>query len=91
MRLAIPSLVICIYLIASLIAFAPCRPLIKAAAGMALLVISQKYLIYERVGGSFIAPELPYPLLLSLEILYAFMIILAFCWWSRTGWRSCCG
>ena len=45
---------------------------------MALLVISQKYLIYERVGGSFIAPELPYPLLLSLEILYAFMIILAF-------------
>lgn len=78
MRLAIPSLVICIYLIASLIAFAPCRPLVKAAAGMALLIISQKYLIYERIGGSFIAPELPYPLLLSLEILYAFMIILAF-------------
>ncbi len=78
MRLAIPSLVICIYLIASLIVFAPCRPLVKVVAGIALLAISQKYLIYEKIGGSFIAPDLPYPLLLSLEILYGFMIILAF-------------
>ena len=78
MRLAIPSLVFCLYIAASLIAFAPCRPLVKVAAGVALLVISQKYLIYERIGGSFIAPDLPYALLLTLEILYAFMIILAF-------------
>ena len=78
MRLAIPSLVFCLYIAASLIAFAPCRPLLKVAAGIALLVISQKYLIYERIGGSFIAPELPYPVLMILEILYAFMIILAF-------------
>ncbi|KAB2887978.1 MAG: metallophosphoesterase, partial [Desulfobulbaceae bacterium] len=78
MRLAIPSLVFCLYIAASLIAFAPCRPLLKVAAGIALLVISQKYLIYERIGGSFIAPELPYALLLTLEILYSFMIILAF-------------
>jgi hypothetical protein len=78
MRLAIPSLVICIYLIASLVAFTPCRPLVKVVAGIALLVISQKYLIYERIGGSFIAPNLPYPLLLTLEILYGFMIILVF-------------
>ena len=78
MRLAIPSLVFCLYIAASLIAFAPCRPLLKVAAGIALLVISQKYLIYERIGGSFIAPELPYPVLMILEILYACMIILAF-------------
>jgi hypothetical protein len=78
MRLALPSLVIFVYIVASLIAFAPCRPLLKVAAGVALLAISQKYLIYERIGGSFIAPNLPYGLLLSLEILYAFMIILAF-------------
>ena len=78
MRLAIPSLVLCIYLIAGLVAFAPCRPLVKVVTGIALLFISQKYLIYERIGGSFIAPDLPYPLLLSLEILYGFMIILAF-------------
>ena len=78
MRLALPSLVLFTYIVASLIAFAPCRPLVKVIAGIAFLVISQKYLIYERIGGSFIAPDLPYPLLLSLEILYGFMIILAF-------------
>lgn len=78
MRLAFPSLVLCIYLVASLVAFAPCRPLVKVVAGLAFLAISQKYLIYEKIGGSFIAPDLPYPLLLSLEILYGFMIILAF-------------
>ena len=78
MRLAIPSLILWIYLVVSLVAFAPCRPLAKVVVGIALLVISQKYLIYERIGGSFIAPNLPYPLLLSLEILYGFMIILVF-------------
>ncbi|NTW88416.1 MAG: metallophosphoesterase [Desulfobulbaceae bacterium] len=78
MRLAIPSLVLCIYIIVSLVAFAPCRPLVKVFAGLALLVISQKYLIYERIGGSFIAPDLPGPLLLGMEILYAFMVILVF-------------
>ncbi len=85
MRLAIPSLVLCIYIVASLVAFAPCRPLVKVIAGIALLVISQKYLIYERIGGSFIAPNLPYPLLLSLEILYGFMIILAFLLLCKDG------
>lgn len=85
MRLAIPSLVLCIYIVASLIAFAPCRPLVKLVAGIAFLAISQKYLIYERIGGSFIAPELPYPLLLTLEILYAFMIILAFLLVAKDG------
>ena len=78
MRLAIPSLVLCIYILASLVAFTPCRPLTKVLATIALLVISQKYLIYERLGGSFIAPDLPVPLLLAMEILYAFMVILVF-------------
>lgn len=78
MRLAFPSLIIYVYIVASLIAFAPCRLLVKIVASIALLVISQKYLIYERIGGSFIAPDLPLVLLLSLEFLYAFMIILTF-------------
>ncbi len=78
MRLAFPSLLLVAYILTSLIAFAPCRPLVKVVAGLVLVVISQKYLIYERIGGSFIAPDLPYGLLLSLEILYAFMIILTF-------------
>ena len=78
MRLALPSLVLFIYIVVSLIAFAPCRPLMKVVAGIALLVISQKFLIYERIGGSFIAPDLPGPLLLIMEILYASMLILVF-------------
>lgn len=78
MRLALPSLVLVIYIVASLVALAPGRPLAKVFAGIALLVISQKYLIYERIGGSFIAPDLPVPVLLVMEVLYASMIILAF-------------
>lgn len=69
---------LCVYVIVSLVAFAPCRPLVKVVAGIVLLVISQKYLIYEKIGGSFIAPELPSPLLLTMEVLYACMIILVF-------------
>jgi predicted MPP superfamily phosphohydrolase len=78
MRLAIPSLVLCIYIVVSLITFFPCRPLVKVVAGVALLAISQKYLVYEKIGGSFIAPDLPAPLLLTMEILYASMVILVF-------------
>jgi len=78
MRLALPSLILFIYIVVSLLAFAPCRPLVKVVAGIALLIISQKYLIYERIGGSFIAPDLPGPWLLIMEILYGSMIILAF-------------
>lgn len=78
MRLAIPSLVLFIYIVVSLITFFPCRPLVKVIAGIALLAISQKYLVYENIGGSFIAPDLPGPLLLTMEILYASMVILVF-------------
>ncbi len=85
MRLALPSLVLFIYIIVSLVAFAPCRPVVKVVAGIALLVISQKYLIYERIGGSFIAPDLPGPLLLIMEILYASMVILVFLLLAKDG------
>ncbi len=78
MRLAIPSLVLFIYLVASLIAFVPCRPLVKTLVTIALFAVSLKYLIYERIGGSFIAPELPRLLLLAMEVLYSLAIILAF-------------
>ena len=78
MRLAIPSLVLFLYIFASLICFLPCRPLVKVAAGMVLFVIGLKYLIYEKIGGSFIAPDLPPSLLLSMEGLYGAMVILFF-------------
>lgn len=78
MRLALPSLVLFIYLVISLIEFVPYRPLVKMLAAIALLVVSLKYLIYERIGGSFIAPELPRTLLMAMEVLYTSAIILAF-------------
>ena len=78
MRLAIPTLILFLYIFTSLVFFLPCRPLVKVAAGLVLLVIGLKYLIYEQIGGSFIAPKLPHFLLLSLEILFGAMVILAF-------------
>lgn len=78
MRLALPSLVLFIYLVVSLVAFVPCRTLVKTLVTIALFAVSLKYLIYERIGGSFIAPELPPFLLLAMEVLYTSAIILAF-------------
>lgn len=78
MRLAIPSLILCCYVIASLIAFLPCRPAVKVVTAIALLAVSQKYLFFELIGGSFLAPNLPRPLLLAMEVMYAALLILAF-------------
>jgi uncharacterized protein len=78
MRLAIASLIIFLYIVASLISVMTCRPLAKVAASIVFFAISLKYLIYENIGGSFIAPDLPHLLLLFMEILYASMVILAF-------------
>lgn len=95
MRLAIPSLVLFIYLVASLVAFVPCRPLVKTLVTLALFAVSLKYLIYERIGDSFIAPELPRLLLLAMEVLYSSAIILAFLLVVKDGlalllWLSRC-
>ncbi len=95
MRLAIPSLVLFLYSVASLIWFLPCRPLARIAAGSVLFVIALKYLIYVKIGGSFIAPDLPRSLLLSMEILYGAMVILAFLLLIKDGlalllWLSRC-
>ncbi|WP_321394788.1 metallophosphoesterase [uncultured Desulfuromusa sp.] len=78
MRLALPSLAIFLYVAVSLLALIPCRPWTKVAFGVVLLVISQKYLIYERIGGSFIAPELPLSLMMFLEAIYSSLLILCF-------------
>lgn len=78
MRLAIPSLIIFSYITISLIAFLPCRPLIKVTAGITLLAFHLKYILYEKIGGSFIAPDLPRQVLLMMESLYAAMVILFF-------------
>lgn len=76
MRLALPSLILFLYITFSLIAFLPGRTMAKVLAGMIFLAISQKYLVYEKIGGSFIAPELPRYVLLTWELLYASMMVL---------------
>jgi len=78
MRLALASLAIILYICISLIWRLPCRPWLKMAAGSALVVIGSKYLIYEKIGGSFIAPDFPPFLLLTTEFLYSTLILLAF-------------
>lgn len=78
MPLAMPSLILFLYIVASLILFLPCRLPVKLAAGAALFAVCLKYLVHEKIGGSFIAPDLPRPFLLSMEILYAAMVILFF-------------
>lgn len=78
MRLATPSLILFVYIFVSLIAFLPVRVPVKAVAAAVLLAVSLKYVVYVKIGGSFIAPDLPRPLLLTLEVLYSSMVILAF-------------
>lgn len=95
MRLALPSLLILAYVLVSLVGAMPARPMTRIAAGILLLAISLKYLIYERIGGSFIAPDLPGPLLLLMELLYAAMVILFFLLLLKDGlalllWLSRC-
>ncbi len=78
MRLALPSLIIFAYVYASLILFIPCRFWIKLVTAIVLLSVSQKYLIYQRIGHSFMAPNLPSFWLHLLEISYAVLLILFF-------------
>lgn len=78
MRLALPSLIIFAYVLASLVWTLPCRPLAKAAAAAALLAVSLKYVFYDKLFGSFIAPDMPPWLMLGMEALYAALVILFF-------------
>ncbi|WP_310600928.1 metallophosphoesterase [Desulfobulbus sp.] len=78
MRLAFPTLAIVLYICVSLIWRLPCRPWLKMAAGCALVAVGSKYIIYEKIGGSFIAPDFPPALLLTMEFLYSAMVLLAF-------------
>lgn len=79
MRLLLPSLVIAFYIFFSLIL--PLRRVqlwVKALLSVALLTVSMKYLFYETVGGSFFRPDLPVPVLIMAEALYASLVVLFF-------------
>ena len=76
MRLLVPSLIIFIYIFARAIAFMPLRFPLKVVLGVVLLAVMFKYTLYEKIGGSFFAPDLPFPLLILMEALYSGMVIL---------------
>lgn len=78
MRLLLPSLVIALYIFFSLILPLRVQLWVKALLGAALLAVSMKYLFYETVGGSFFRPDLPVPVLIMAEALYASLIVLFF-------------
>ncbi len=78
MRLALPTLVLVLYVVGSMILWLPCRPWVKIIAAFFLFVVGLKYIIYERVGGSFIAPDFSPPLLLIMEFFYSALLILVF-------------
>lgn len=78
MRLLLPSLFIAAYVFLSLARPIPCRRLWKTAFGLTILAISQKYLFYQFVGGSFFKPALPISLLVTAEALYASLVVLFF-------------
>jgi len=78
MRLAFPTLAIILYICVSLIWRLPCRPWLRVAAGGVLVAVGSKYIVYEKIGGSFIAPDFPALLLMTMEFLYNAMVLLAF-------------
>lgn len=78
MRLLLPIFILFTYVVASLIWPLPLRPLAKIAAAAVLFLISAKFLIYMKIGRSFIAPGLPTSLQLVMEVLFSALIILAF-------------
>ena len=78
MRLLLPSFVIAGYLLFSLIWPMNMRLRSKLFLGALLFTVSLKYIFYEVVGGSFFRPELPVPVLLAAEALYASMVVLFF-------------
>ena len=78
MRLAFATLAIILYICISLIWRLPCRPWLKAVAACALVAAGSKYLIYQKIGGSFIAPDFPAWLMLTMELFYNTMLLLAF-------------
>jgi hypothetical protein len=76
MRLLLPVLLLFGYISASLVLPLPWRWPVRAAAMLAVLAVCAKFFLYEAFGGSFFAPDLPRPLLLVMEALFAAAVVL---------------
>jgi predicted MPP superfamily phosphohydrolase len=78
MRLFLPSFILFLYVTISLVLPLRWDWKFKTAAVLILFAVSMKFPLYEQLGRSFIAPDLPLSVILSLEALYAALVILAF-------------
>ena len=101
MRLLLFSFFAFVYVMASGIGPMPWRWTSKLLAGLVVLLISLKYVLYQSIGGSFFAPSLPRMMQLGMEALYGALIVLVLlllckdilnlvCWLARhcgLSWR----
>ena len=76
MRLLLPSVIMAAYCFLSLVLPLKTRLLLKALMGAALLAASLKFVFYQVVGGGFFRPDLPAPVMLTAEALYASLLVL---------------
>lgn len=76
MRLALPSLIMVLYVTIRLIVPLPWRFSVRMLLAAAVLAAGAKFQWYEWLGGAFFAPALPRPALLVLEGLYAALVLL---------------
>lgn len=78
MLLLAPSLLLLLYLFMSLFYKTPFSLPVKIVVMTTLATIALKHMIYQFIGGSFFAPNLPRSLILTLEALYGSLVILFF-------------
>ncbi len=76
MRLLLPSVIMAVYTFLSLVLPLKSAFWIKALLGAGLMAAGLKYVFYQFVGGGFFRPELPAPVMLTAEALYASLLLL---------------
>ena len=78
MRLLLPSVIAAVYCFLSLALPLKAHFVLKALMGAAFLAAGLKYVFYQVVGGGFFRPNLPVPVMLTAEALYAALLVLFF-------------
>ena len=76
MRLLLPSIIMAVYVFLSLVLPLKAGLPAKALLGVALMAAALKYVFYQVVGGGFFRPDLPAPVMLTAEALYAALLML---------------
>lgn len=76
MRLLLPSIIMAVYAFLSLVLPMKAGLLAKALLGAAFMAAALKYVFYQVVGGGFFRPDLPVPVMLTAEALYAALMVL---------------